>query len=186
MKSVQMVSLMLASASSSKHIIGATIREHNKNLQIWGEYNNVNAALKQQLIKTIDNIHIRALHDRHTGFASITTCQLIVHLLGTYGNITPANLAENDIRFKAAYDHSKPIETLYSQIEDAMDYAGAGNNAYTANQVVSNAYTLICNTVQTMQCTCSSLTPQTRLRISQLPQPPAANSWPTLLPPTSR
>jgi hypothetical protein len=27
-----------------------------------------------------------------------------------------------------------------------MDYADAGDNAYTANQVVSNAYTLVFNT----------------------------------------
>jgi hypothetical protein len=30
-------------------------------------------------------------------------------------------------------------------MEDDMDYADAGDNAYTANQVVSNAYTLVFN-----------------------------------------
>jgi hypothetical protein len=127
-------------------IIGQTVRDHEENLRIWRQYNNVNAALKQQLISAISNIYIRTLQDRHTGFANVSTRELIEHLLRTYGNITPTDLAENDLRFKAAYDPAEPIETLYSQLEDAMDYADAGANAYTPNQVVSNAYTLVFNT----------------------------------------
>jgi hypothetical protein len=106
----------------------------------------VNAALKQQLISSISNIYIRTLQDRHTGFANVSTRGLIEHLLRACRNITPTDLAENDTRFKTAYDPFEPIETLYSQLEDAMDYADAGDNAYTANQVVSNAYTLVFNT----------------------------------------
>ncbi len=127
-------------------IIGQTVREHDESLRLWRQYNNVNAALKQQLINAINNICIQTLQDRHTGFANVSTCELIEHLLRAYGNITPTDLAENDTRFKTAYDPSEPIETLYSQLEDAMDYANAGDNAYTANQIVSNAYTLVFNT----------------------------------------
>jgi hypothetical protein len=127
-------------------IIGQTVREHDESLRLWRQRNNVNAALKQQLISAISNIYIRTLQDRHTGFANVSTRELIEHLLRAYGNITPTDLAENDTRFKTAYDPSEPIETLYSQLEDAMDYADAGDNAYTANQVVSNAYTLVFNT----------------------------------------
>ncbi len=127
-------------------IIEQTVREHDKSLRIWRQYNNVNAALKQQLISRISNIYIRTLQDRHTGFANISTRKFIEQLLRTYGNITPTDLAENDIRFKTVYDPSEPIEPHYAQLEDSMDYADAGDNAYTTNQVVSNAYTLVFNT----------------------------------------
>jgi hypothetical protein len=127
-------------------IIGQTVREHDESLRLWRQYNNVNAALKQQLIGSISNIYIRTLQNRHTGFANVSTREVIEDLLA-YGNITPTD-TENDTRFKTAYDPSEPIETLYSQLEDAMDYADAGDNAYTANQVVSNAYTL----VSTLEC----------------------------------
>jgi hypothetical protein len=120
-------------------IISQTVREHDESLRLWHQYNNVNAGLKQQLISSISNIYICTLQDRHTGFANVSTRELIKHLLCAYGNVTPTDLAENDARFKTAYDPSEPIETLYSQLEDAMDYADAGDNAYTANQVVSNA-----------------------------------------------
>jgi hypothetical protein len=126
--------------------ISAATRLHKENLRQWREYNNVDAALKQQLIHSVDPIYICTLQHRHTGFANVTTRQLIIHLLNSYGNILPNDIAANDASFRAPYDPSQTIETLYSQIEDAMDYADAGGSAYTASQVVTNAYNLIANT----------------------------------------
>jgi hypothetical protein len=77
-------------------IIGQTVCEHDESLQLWRQYNNVNAALKQQLISSISNIYIQTLQDRHTGFANVFTRELIEHLLRAYGNITPTDLAENN------------------------------------------------------------------------------------------
>jgi hypothetical protein len=126
--------------------IQAIIREHKESLRIWREYNHVDAALKQQLIRAVDQLYIRTLQHRHTGFANVTTRQLIEHLLNTYGNITPTELASNDIKFRTAYEPAQPIEALFSQLEDAMDYADAGGNPYTAAQVVTNAYSIMFNT----------------------------------------
>jgi hypothetical protein len=107
----------------------------------------VDAALKQQLIKAVNPLYLRTLQHRHTGFATSTTRNLIEHLLTSYGDITPTDLAHNDTVFRKPYDPTQPIETFYSQIEDAMDYAGAGCSAsYTAAQVVTNAYSLIFTT----------------------------------------
>jgi hypothetical protein len=52
-------------------------------------------------------------------------------------------LPNNHVQFKTAYDPSEPIAAFYSQIKDAINYADAGNNAYTTNQVISNAYPLL-------------------------------------------
>ena len=46
------------------------------------------------------------------------------------------DLAENDARFKAPYNIEEPIETLIEQINDAIDYADAGNQAYTPRQII--------------------------------------------------
>jgi hypothetical protein len=59
--------------------------------------NNVNAALKQQLINSVGNIYIHTLPDCHTGFANVSTQELMERLLRAYGNSTPTDLAENDI-----------------------------------------------------------------------------------------
>jgi hypothetical protein len=82
----------------------------------------------------------------HTGLASVATRALIVHLMTSYSQITPTELAVNDIRYCAAYDPSQPIELLFGQIGDAIDYAGAGGSPYSAAQVVTNAYALVLNT----------------------------------------
>jgi hypothetical protein len=47
--------------------------EHDESLQLWRQYNNMNAALKQKLISSIGNIYIRTLQDPHTGFANVST-----------------------------------------------------------------------------------------------------------------
>jgi hypothetical protein len=57
--------------------------------------------------------------------------------------MTPTELAHNDIKFRTAYEPAQPIEALFSQLEDAMDYADAGDNPYTAAQVVTNAYLIM-------------------------------------------
>jgi hypothetical protein len=106
----------------------------------------MDAALNQQLIKAVNPLYLRTLQHQHTGFTTSTTQNLIVHLLTSYGDITPTNLAHNDTVFRKPYDSTQPIEAFYSQIEDVMDYADAGKSAYTAAQVVTNAYSLIFTT----------------------------------------
>ena len=131
---------------SSAPDTNAITRAHREDLRVWREYINVDAALKQQLIKAVEPLYLRTKQHRHTGFSNSTTRQLIEHLLQSYGNITPTDLAKNDAMFRQAVDPNRPIETFYSQIEDAMDFADAGRIAYTAAQVVTNAYSLIFNT----------------------------------------
>jgi hypothetical protein len=138
--------------------------------------------LKQLLIGIIDGIYIRTLQHHHTGYANITTHQQIKHLLHTDGNITPPDLADNNVHFKTPYDPVEPIETLFLQVEDTMDYANASSNAYTTNQVVSNAYNLIFNTGMVPEacrnwCKPGQISKQITLkpiRISDCPKAPCA------------
>jgi hypothetical protein len=41
---------------------------------------------------------------------------------------------------------TQPFETILQQIDDAVNYAIAGNNPYSAGQVTTNAYSLMYNT----------------------------------------
>ena len=126
--------------------IAAITREHNENHCIWREYLVTNKALKQQLLAAVNATYYRTLRNRITGFATITTRQLLEHLYRTYGNITPADLIDNDARMKSTYDPSMPIEVLFNQIEDAVELADAAKAAYTVPQVVNIAYNCIFQT----------------------------------------
>jgi hypothetical protein len=72
--------------------------------------------------------------------------QLLTHLYTTYGVITPIDIEDNDTRMREPFDPTLPIETLFDQIESAVEYADAGNRAYNPKQVVSRAYLLILQT----------------------------------------
>ena len=91
-------------------------------------------------------MYIRTLEDPHIGFANVTTLMLIQHLLASYGQITEHALQANDSLFKGPMDPSQPFETFITQIEDATEYAAAGNTPYTDTQVIANAYTIVFNT----------------------------------------
>jgi hypothetical protein len=121
-------------------------RTHNSALGEYDLYHNTDKALKQQAISAIEPIYLRALKHRITKFSNVTTQQIIAHLYRTYANITANDLEENDKRFRAPFDPNQPFETIISQIDDATDFAIAGETPYTNEQIVSNAYNLVYNT----------------------------------------
>ena len=122
---------------------GELVRQHNEALRIFREHQSVDKALKQQLLGAVDDIYVRTLRDRITGYATVNVWTLIHHLLTTYGRITPNDLTHNDSKMRAPYQPDQPIETLFSQLEDAMAFAAAGGQAYSPEQVVNLAYALV-------------------------------------------
>ena len=126
--------------------INEIVREHENNLKIWKQYNTVEQALKQQLIASFEDIYLKSISNRHTGFASLTLLRMLQHLYDTYGDLTPTELEDNDERMKAPYDVTAPIETLYDQIEQAFDIAEAGHQPYTNAQVLTRTYNIILQT----------------------------------------
>ena len=70
-------------------------------------------------------MYYRTLRNRHTAYAINSPRDIITHLYTQYGNITPQDLQENDLKMKTPFDTTLPIETLYDQIEDAVELADA-------------------------------------------------------------
>jgi hypothetical protein len=130
-------------AQATAHVLAAVTREHKENLRIWQEYLATDKALKQQVLGAVQEMYYKTLRHRITGYTSVTTRQLLNHLYVTYGNITPADLANNDAKMKTPFDPSQPIEVLFDQIEDTADLAAAANAAYTAAQIVVYGYNLV-------------------------------------------
>jgi hypothetical protein len=126
--------------------IRALERQHEESLRMWRTHNTVQDAIKAQIVQAINPIWIETLNNRYTGYAGVTIRDLLNHLYDRYGSITAHDLDENDKHFRTDYDPSQPIETLYKQLDDAMLYADAGHQAYTANQITNNAYNLVART----------------------------------------
>jgi hypothetical protein len=70
----------------------------------------------------------------------------LAHLYANYARINPADLDKNDLNMKLPCDVNQPIEVLFQQIEDAIEFASAGQAPYSPQQVLNIAYQLIFRT----------------------------------------
>jgi hypothetical protein len=122
------------------------VRQHSEDLRAWKAYNNVEAALKKQLITAIPPTYLRAIKNQHSGLTNRTLREILAHLFTVYGNINPNNLRQNDTRFITEWDPNVPIENLIDQVEKAIDYADDGRSSYSNSQILNNMYSLVFNT----------------------------------------
>ena len=75
-----------------------------------------------------------------------TTQELLDHLYYKYGNLSASELQDNNKRLHAPYNINQPFETLIDQVENAVDYASAGDTPYYPAQVVGIAFQLALQT----------------------------------------
>ena len=91
-------------------------------------------------------MYIRSLRHKYIGYGKTTTRALLDHLYSTYTNISASTLQDNGNRLCALYDSNQPFETLIDQVENAVDYASAGDTPYTPAQVAGIAFQLVFQT----------------------------------------
>ena len=108
--------------------------------RMFNKYNNVEQALKTQVIEAVEEIYIQSLRNKYVGYANVTTKELLDHLYSSYANITPSTLLENDKKMRDPLDPSQPLDTFFARMEECRELAAAGNTPYTAAQILSTAY----------------------------------------------
>ena len=113
---------------------------------VFIEYENIDKSLCQLLLDSTDELYVRYLRHKYIGYGKTTTCALLDHLYTTYTKISASALQDNDTRLRAPYDSNQPFETLIDQVENAVDYASAGDTPYTPSQVVAITFQLLFQT----------------------------------------
>ena len=121
-------------------------RAHKEAVEEFNRYMNTDKALKSQLIAAVDEPYICVKRHKYVGYANVSTKELLTHLYDSYAKITSADLRNNKTRMNQPYDPNQPIEVLFDQIEDAIDFAAAGNTPFTNEQIVNSAYNLVFDT----------------------------------------
>ena len=121
-------------------------KEHDDATKVFHQYINVDKALKQQLIEAVDDLYLKALRNKYVGFSNQSFLTMIAHLYLHYAKISPSDLTLNDSAMKKPYDPNLPIENLFEQINDAVEYAAAGKTPYSNAQIETIAYQLVFNT----------------------------------------
>jgi hypothetical protein len=121
-------------------------RAHDAATHLFNQYDSADKALKQQIIGAIDATYLKTLRSKYVGFQNRSTRDILDHLYSTYANISASQLLENDTQMKTSYGANQPIELFFDQIEDAVDFADAGESPYTPVQVTNIAYQLVFQT----------------------------------------
>ena len=118
-------------------------REHEESMREFRLFKAVDDALKNQLVNAIDDIYIKYLWDRVTGFATRSVRDILQYLYRTYGSVTPAQLTANDERFRAPYDGSTDLEAYFNGINDCLFVAYKSNQHYSKGQTLTAASSAI-------------------------------------------
>mgnify|MGYP002806862359 FL=1 len=119
---------------------------HDKATALFRQYDAADKALKQQIVGAVEDMFLRPLRSKYVGYQNSSTLDFFNHLYATYANINASDLLSNDEQMKADYDANQPIELFFDQIEDAVDFAAAGDCPYTPTQVTAIAYQLVFKT----------------------------------------
>jgi hypothetical protein len=108
--------------------------EHKEEQRIFNNHTNMDDALKAQLIDAVDDTYLKEMRNKYTGYLSITTRDLIDHLLDRYGKITPADIEDCKKRMSDPLDSTQPIDIYFQRIDDSVQYASDGRTGFTANR----------------------------------------------------
>jgi hypothetical protein len=106
----------------------------------------IDKALKQLLLGAVDEMYVRSLRHKYIGYSNVSTRALLDHLYAAYADISSTALQDNGTRLKASYDANLPIETIFDQVEKAVEFAVAGDSPYPPVQVVNAAFQLFFQT----------------------------------------
>jgi hypothetical protein len=97
----------------------------------FNKYNAVCNAISALIIEAIDPMYLATLRLPYVGLGSRTPLELLSHLYANYAKITTSDLDKNDATMKLPCDVNLPIESLFKQIDDAIEYASAGQVPYS-------------------------------------------------------
>ena len=119
----------------------ANIRQvFKEDFDAFNKYVNVCNAISALIIEAIDPVYLATLRLPYVGIGTRTPLEILAHLYTNYANITASDLEQNGLAMQQPCDVNQPIEIFYKQIEDAMEFADAGQTPYSPAQILNIAY----------------------------------------------
>ena len=129
------------------HTVQTEQARHNEQVRHFNECNNVEQALRQQIVKAIDNAYLTALRNRQTNTIDVSIPVIIDYLFSNHGRVTPAMLHHEEMSVKEMfYEPTHPIDVIFNKVEDPSDLSIAARADYTEQQLINIAYVIINST----------------------------------------
>ncbi len=126
------------------HVVQTAQNNHNDAVKLFNECNNVEQALRQQIIKAVNDAYLTALRNRLTNTIDAPIPIILDYLFTNHGRVTPAMLQneEKDVK-EMHYEISHPIDIIFNKVEDLNDLSIAAHADYTEPQLINIAYVII-------------------------------------------
>jgi hypothetical protein len=112
-------------------------------VSIFRTWKTVEQALEKQIITAFEPMYLEIINNDIFGFANTTARYMLDHLFLSYGSITAVDLEHNWENMRKAWDPHQPMESLFKQIQDCVDYAEAGGITISEAQKLQTAYAKI-------------------------------------------
>ena len=130
--------------NATRHAAALQERQWKEELRVFHEVRGVDQALISQIVNAVEDSYLLSVRNRTTGQYTGNVGDILRHLQGRYGRITPGQLQEFDLEItQMTYDPVNPIEQVFNRIEDLVDYGELAHNAYTQNQAIAKAYNIL-------------------------------------------
>jgi len=120
----------LGAASLAKEITNLYTK-HDIELKMYEEFMATDHLGVKLICAAVGDMYTSPLKDEYTGYAAVTTKQLLKHLTDEYCDIDETALVQNQARMSASYDPNLPIESWWEQIADCVAFTDAGSSAFT-------------------------------------------------------
>lgn len=118
-------------ANATQYQIATGVATHERRNKEWLTYLGVEKAIKQQVLKAVDNVYVSSLEDPTFGFANVTVHAIIAHLENTYAEITPDILSANLVTLHQPWEPTESLEPLWHRGVECQAVAAAGNEPIT-------------------------------------------------------
>ena len=116
---------------------------YDANIKLFLTCQTIENTLKSLLGNEIEHSYLAGIHYAILGFGVRSLQDIFIHLYQSYRRIIPEALQVNTTRFTTPIASHLPIALIFRQIEEWQRLAIAGGTAFTAEQLIKSAETLI-------------------------------------------
>ena len=117
---------------------------HNKEVRLFREVTGVEQILVQKIFGTVKEAYLVDIRNRTTNSTNDIVTGVLTHLQDNYGHLMPHELLGcEDIIKKKNYNPRDPIATVFSAVEELLEFTNITRTSYTQLQAVNISYVII-------------------------------------------
>ena len=117
---------------------------HTEEVRLFSEVTGVEQALTQQIVGTAKETYLADIRNRNTNYSNDAVAGVLTNLQENYGQLMLHEILEReDIVKKMIYNPREPIATVFSSVEEFLNFSCITGTLYTHIQAVGIVYAIL-------------------------------------------